>query len=453
MGNDEVAVSGGSKQLRKLDLADRTITVDLSRARVAGSDLEDRLPATALLTGGEQIALRARVGRSKAPQLPLRVVRITIKKKHPPAPTPPPVEQPPVEQPPVAPPPVEQPPVEQPPVEQPPAGNPSQQHRGVSTALIWGWVPEQESARDIREAAALGADTIRVTFTWDYLQPSGPGAIPEQQAALIDRLLAVARSEGLRVVAVPYGTPCWASTAPKTGGWCASAARIYPPTNPADYGAFVAQIDNRWGDYIAGYEVWNEPNHPGFWNGTPADYVALVRATDAAISASRHPQTRVVAGALSGSDTDYLQKLYNNDVDRWSDAISIHPYAIRWDQGMVDPLLERAGDIWSFASGVPAVHSLMTANGDSHSLWITEFGYATCSTGFFCVTATQQGDYLAAALRRAAEWPYVDTFLMYDLRDWTGPGADINQQFGLLNEDWSPKAGTATVKRALADLR
>jgi hypothetical protein len=352
-----------------------------------------------------------------------------------------------------------QPPAEEPqpepPVEPQPPAQPASQHRGVGASLVWGWIPEEDSARDLREAAALGADTVRIVFPWDYLQQWGPGAIPEPQAALIDRLLAVARSEDLRVIAVPMGTPCWASTAPRVdGGGCSPAVnpRIYPPTDPASYGDFVRQLSDRWGDKIAGYDVWNEPNHEGFWNGTAADYVNLVREADEAVAESSHPGTRIAAGALSGSDTVYLQKLYNHDVDRWADAISIHPYAIRWDIGMVDPLLESVGNPWSFASGVPAVHDLMTANGDSDPIWITEFGYATCASGFFCVSQQKQGEYLASALRLAAGWDYVDTFLMYDLRDWTGPGSDVNQQFGILNEDWTPKQGTSLVKQALADL-
>ena len=353
-------------------------------------------------------------------------------------------------------PPIDEPPPE-PPIEEPqPPAEPTSQHRGVSANLVWGWIPEEESARDLREAAALGADTVRIVFPWDYLQYFGPGAIPESKAALIDRLLAVAGSEDLRVVVVPTATPCWASTAPRASdGGCSPDVnpRIYPPADPGDYGDFVRQLSDRWGDQIAGFEVWNEPNHAGFWNGTPGDYVDLVREADRGVSASSNPGPPIVAGALSGSDRDYLQRLYEHGMDRWSDAISIHPYAVRWDTGLVDPLLESPGDIWSFASGVPALHDLMGVNGDSDPLWITEFGYATCSSGFFCVSERQQGEYLASALRLAAGWDYVDTFLMYDLRDWNGPGADVNQQFGILNADWSPKEGTAAVQQALAELR
>jgi hypothetical protein len=321
---------------------------------------------------------------------------------------------------------------------------------------VWGWIPESESARDLQEAAKLGADTVRVVVPWDYLQTVGPGEITPYVAGVFDRLMAVAHQEHLRVVASVVGTPCWASTAPHNAdGSCSPSvnARIFPPTHASDFQAVMKQIADRWGDRIVGYEVWNEPNHPGFWNGTPAQYVELVRAAHDGVKASAHPDAPIVAGGLSGSDTAYLQKLYDNGVDRWSDAISIHPYSIRWELGMASPLWERAGDIWSFASGVPAVHTLMQANGDNSDIWITEFGYATCdSNPLFCVSAQQQGEWNAAAMRRAAEWNYVNTFILYDLRDWNGPGAGISQQFGVLDANWQPKAGTAPVKAAFADL-
>jgi hypothetical protein len=420
VANGKVAVVDGNKPLRKAGLVNRNVKFKLGRARVSGAAPDGmKRSKVADLVGGDQVVVHASSKSSRRVRPPLPASKVIVKK---------------------------------PPASSLPAGVPAKP-RGVSTSLIWGWVPESESARDIREAAALGADTIRVTFRWDSLQVFGPGAIPQAQAEMIDRLMAVAKSQGIRIVAQVMGTPCWASAGPKANGACTGNASSYPPAHADDYGAFVHQIADRWGGQISGYEVWNEPNLASFWSGTPAQYVDLVHAAKTAVTGSSYPAPPVVAGALSESDTTYLQKLYDQHVDRWSDAISIHPYAIRWDIGMVDPLLEALGDVGSFASGVPAVHTLMKANGDSDSIWITEFGYPTCSGQFLCVSQQKQGDYLASALRRAAEWPYVNTFLMYDLRDWSGPGSDINQKFGILNADWSPKAGTAPVKQALADLK
>ena len=435
LGKGKVSVTDGNKHARQAGLVNRDVRFQIGDARVSGTaaDGEKRSKPTDLLRG-DHVVVRSPSSSVKAS--PVRATRVIVRPKPPKPPTqPPPVAE------------------EPPPVAEEPPDAPSQ-HRGVGASLVWGWIPEEDSIRDLREAAALGADTVRIVFPWYYLQPTGRGPIPDAHAALFDRMIAVAKSEHLSIVALVWGTPCWASSAPRAGNGCAVGNyNVYPPSDSGDYGAFLGQLADRWGSQIAGYEVWNEPNHAGFWNGSPAQYVSLVRAADTAVAASTHPTTPIVAGALSGSDTSYLQKLYDNDVDRWSDAISIHPYSIRWDIGMVDPLLERVGDIWSFASGVPAVHTLMQANGDNDRIWITEFGYPTCVGQLFCVTADEQGLYLASALRRAAEWTYVDTFLMYDLRDWTGPGSDINQQFGVLNENWTPKAGTAPVKQALADLR
>lgn len=332
----------------------------------------------------------------------------------------------------------------------------SRQWRGVDVGSRWHVLPEEEAIRDLREAAALGADMVRVDLRWNWLQPDGPDAYSRYRMARVERLLEVARSEGLRVLGQASFSPCWASTAPRTaGGECAPDHGLYPPADPDKYGAFISEIVSRWGDALGALEIWNEPNQVAFWRGTPAQYVALVRNAAQAISRSDHPDLPVVAGALSGSNTSYLQELYDEDIDRWSDAISVHPYDVRWGgpgAGFRDPTIPRRGDQWSFAAGVPAIHEVMLANGDPDPLWITEFGYPDCPATPYCVDPELQGDYLASAMRTASVWPYVDVFLIFRLRDWFSPQPGMQFHFGLLRRDWSPKPAADSVREALAAL-
>ncbi len=327
------------------------------------------------------------------------------------------------------------------------------QLRGVDVGHAWQSLPEAQVDRDLEEATALGANTVRVGVRWEWLQPGGPTSAPDRVRRL-DRLLDLARSKGLRVVANLFGTPCWASTAPRlTNQACDPAYRLYPPANPADFGAFVSYVVSRWGGDIAAVEVWNEPNHSGFWRGSAVDYVDLVRESADAVNSSLRPNVPVVAGALSGSDTDYLRQLYAEDIDRWSDAISIHPYDLRWGgDGFGDSSRPRADKTWSFVGGVPTVHALMEAKGDSDPLWITEFGYAACPARPYCVAPDDQARYLTSALRLAADWSYVDAFLIYRLRDWDGGSFDWQHHFGLLQQDWSPRPAANAVKTGFSIL-
>lgn len=417
-------------------------------ARLVGTDTE---PAS-----GDAVEVVARLKRTPRPgsAIPAQRVRVLAPEEDPRRPTDAPPTPPPAGGP--APPPDEAtppPPVEQPPppVEPPPPADPTRpaaQLRGFDTGAP-GVLSEADSVRDLRETAALGAGAVRIVVNWDWLEPREQGSFNDPQLEVTDRLLAVASSEALSVIVTVLGTPCWASSAPRVeDGACNPTARAHPPSDPADYESFVSFINDRWSDDIAAIEVWNEPNLDGFWRGSPGDYVDLVRSADAVV-----PQggPKVIAGALAGSDDAYLQRLYDAGVDRFSDGISIHPYAIAWGgptAGFLDPLLSFPDAFATFAWGVPAIHDRMVANGDEDGLWLTEFGYADCPGIPYCVSEEDQAEYLASAFELAAQWPYVEAMLVYRLRDWFNPEdpmtgwiaeGSFEWRFGVLNRDWSPK--------------
>lgn len=310
------------------------------------------------------------------------------------------------------------------------------QWRGFDAGNAWDTQPESRSRKDVREAAALGADTIRIVLRWDWLAPVSRGEYPPARVKRITRLLKAARSEHLRVVATVSSTPSWASGQTDVLG---AYNRAQPPRHATDYGDFMGFLARRWGRLITALEVWNEPNQRLFWRGSPSAYVALVRAARKAVDDSRNRDVSVVAGALAGSDTQYLQGLYDRGVDKWSDAISVHPYDLDLARGFRDPSVPRPGDIGSFASGVPAIHQTMRSNGDRSPLLITEFGVADCYSAPYCVTPELQARYLEAAARLAARWSYLHAFLVYRLRDASGAGLLIENRFGVLAHDWSPK--------------
>lgn len=329
----------------------------------------------------------------------------------------------------------------------------SVQLRGVDAGDGWANLPENQLHRDIREAADLGADTIRVVLRWPSLAPIARGAYDAAVVGQIDRLLETARLKRLTVSAVLVETPCWATSAPNVAGLCLPTSAAHPPRDTADFGRYVSYVMGRWGRRLGAIEIWNEPNLALAWQGSPRAYVDLVRAAQLGVNRSARPRLPVIAGAVSGADTGYLQRLYDAGMARWSDGVSIHPYDLRLDAGFGNPTVPRPGDISSFASGVPAVHRLMLANGDRDPLWLTEFGFADCPTLPYCVTPRKQGEYLASALRFAAKRRYVAAALIYRLRDYFGGGPFFDQRLGLLNFDWSAKPGAGLVREAFADLR
>ncbi len=97
------------------------------------------------------------------------------------------------------------------------------------------------------------------------------------------RLGQIAATGARPVVALGF-LPAWLSSCPTAEGL---EARYCPP-NDLDAWAAVARAGVEraatvWG--VTHFEVWNEPDHPGFWRGTLADYVDLYQVTARVVQA------------------------------------------------------------------------------------------------------------------------------------------------------------------------
>jgi hypothetical protein len=326
------------------------------------------------------------------------------------------------------------------------------QWRGIDAATNWQYQEQADAEREVAEAAALGADTVRLGLYWSWMEPNAPGQYREDGLTRFDRLLEVASSHGLRVIVTVLSTPCWALPPDAQSGCQPGVYHAEPPADPAAFGRFISFVSSRWGDRLSGIEVWNEPNQEAFFGGTPADYSQLVRAAHDAVQQSR-PGLPVAAGALALADAEYLRELYRLGVKQWSDAISIHPYDLA-DGTYGDPRRQWPAEMakLSYSGGVPSIHQVMREHGDDAPLWLTEFGYPSCPATPHCVEPEKQGEYLVAALRQAARWDYVEVMLLFRLRDWYPGGENLEYHFGLLERDWTPKPGHSAVRDELAFL-
>lgn len=341
------------------------------------------------------------------------------------------------------------------------------QLRGINITPFWATqMTRSQTARELDAAAALGADVIRVSVPWPYLQPRGPHSFDRAYVAKVDWLLAAAHVRGLRVLMQLGGTPCWASDNGRSGDAnCAARAAatymLYPPRHFADFASVARWVASRWGSKLVAMEVHNEANTPEFWRVRPGQdaavaYMHLLSAGYHAIKRAA-PGIVVLGGTIAMSDTAWLQRLESLGLRRVSDAVSIHPYDVRFAgpfQGFGSPLVSwgSADEEFSFHDGIPAMRATMTAAGDPHPLWLTEFGYATCPSEPYCVSEGQQASWLAESFGSASTLPYVQGVLSYCLRDYDGNPAHW-ASFGLLHEDFRPKPAFAAVRRTLALLR
>lgn len=330
---------------------------------------------------------------------------------------------------------------------------------GVAVDIVFG-TPAEDELRDVDEAAQLGADVIRVAVHWSGLEPLQKGQYAAWYLERLDGLVARARERGVKVLLTPLFTPCWAARGVAADAHpCADRARlaslsIKPPERVQDYADVAAFLAARYGDALAGIEVWNEPNHPSFFESADpaADYAALLAATHRAVKAAS-PATRIVAGAVAGADTGFLQRLYDAGIQGHYDVLSLHIYN---DGRAPEELIDARYAASTFLQGLRAARATTQANDDSHPVWLTELGWNTStqrgalwSDG---VTPQQQADYLGRALAMLRDPSsgigFPSAVFVYRLRDTGADASDPQQNYGLESVDRVRKPAFDVVRRA-----
>jgi len=144
------------------------------------------------------------------------------------------------------------------------------------------------------------------------------------------------------------------------------------------------------------WEIWNEPNHYGYWGGPPdaAAYGKLVHLTAARIRAAQ-PEAIIIAGALAGLDPKFVAGFLAEDTARAVDIVSFHNYA-----ALPEARIYFADETWA----------ALRAHNPKLQLWQGECGYPSASStkdfrGVSPWGPTVQAKWL---LRQA----FVDTFFM-----------------------------------------
>jgi polysaccharide biosynthesis protein PslG len=326
--------------------------------------------------------------------------------------------------------------------------------KGVMLHSLWWDSSAADMDRELDLAHEAGANVVRIDVAWSSLETGGKGALSAWYVDKLDRFMAGAQSRGLKVIATLFSTPCWASSAPDdlrqgcAGAWWERGVQTYAPSNPSDYADVVRWLTARYGSALAALEVWNEPNLERFWVAPDpaASYAALLKAAYPAAKAV-NAGVPVLAGALAHADRPFLDRLYAHGIAGFHDGISFHPYN-EWRE---------PGDRWheqwrkyTFLPGIEWMRDGQGLAGDATPLWITEFGWSTCTGHRWCVSEQRQADYLAGALRILDRVGYVESAVIYNLRDRGDDPADLEQRWGLVRRDFSPKPAYGALKAVLA---
>jgi O-antigen ligase len=256
---------------------------------------------------------------------------------------------------------------------------------------------------------------------------------------------------GLRWVAVLDETPRWARRP------FAEGSRYSPPSSPADFAQFVAQVAQRYGSVIDYYQIWDEPNLSEHWGGVavrPTDYVALLQAVYPAlkgadqnafvIAAGLAPTTE--SGPMNLNEVDYLTAMYAAGAKEVMDAVSGKPYG--FDRSPLDRTVNP--NVLNF-SRIILLREVMEAQGDAETpIFASHFGWNSLPEGWKGapsiwgqVNAATQAIYTRESYERAAqEWTWL---MALTLEHWqpNAPADDPIQGFAVREKvqgwGWMPR--------------
>ncbi|MED5814340.1 cellulase family glycosylhydrolase [Mycolicibacterium sp. 050232] len=282
--------------------------------------------------------------------------------------------------------------------------------------------------------AAMNVDWVRVDVDWSAIEPERGEFDWEPADLLVDEALA----HQMNVLIVLSYTPDWArSSATDTK----SPDSHFRPVDSMSYARFARATAQRYASRgVHHWEIWNEPNSTKFWppRPDPDEYGALFRVIRAAIR-EVDPTAELLIGGLAPpydptdiSATNYLEQLYANGTAQLADAVAVHPYS--------NPALPIMGEQSSGGlKDIPALHAVMDRHGDTtKSIWITEFGAAT-GTAPDAVSEQDQAATLEWARLEAERWDWAGPLIYYELVDGGTDVNDIEQNYGVLRADLSPK--------------
>ncbi|HEV2785125.1 MAG TPA: cellulase family glycosylhydrolase [Solirubrobacteraceae bacterium] len=308
--------------------------------------------------------------------------------------------------------------------------------KGLQTDLTWS-APAADEPRTIAALEGTGVQWIRLDISWRKTERTR-GVYDAGELAMTDRAMHLAAQAGAKIIMAVSETPAWAS---------GSTAINTPPRDNADFANFVGDMVERYRGRVAGWEIWNEPNHPRFWHPAPdaGQYARLLKAAAPAVRAA-DPSAKVLFAGLAYNDYPYLEHAYAAvpDLGDHFDVMATHPYT---KSGQSPAIVDRAPDGRMTTTSFLAfeeVRDVMRAHGDDKPIWLTEMGWSTNSQVLHPlggVSEAVQAAHLALAFELLQDIPYVEVAVVYNFRNnyWADDADNWEDQLGLLRTDFSRK--------------
>jgi hypothetical protein len=289
-----------------------------------------------------------------------------------------------------------------------------------------------EIRRDFAMFRDLGITTWRGSLGWDDFEPQRG----EYDFDWLHRFADAAQQDGITLRPYVGYTPAWAAA-----GGADDDVWNDPPANLDDWGAFVRELTTALHRHpnVRSLEIYNEENVPQWWDGSAAQYRAVLeRAAREIRRVDRRFQ--VLLGGMVYPDTDWLDEVCDDDGGRLFDLLPFHAYPETWTPPDVD--LERyLGPDFDADFVRHADESCGT-----RPIWINETGFATTDG----IEETAQAVWWARAIATFAAEPRIEGIGVYEIKD-LAPDRDAiggapNYHLGITRADRSKKPAFDTVR-------
>lgn len=286
----------------------------------------------------------------------------------------------------------------------------------------------QEAENEIALMRIIGFPSARADMGWNTIQPERG----VWNWTIHDRIYADFQREGVMPVPVMgYGTR-WATTGdPNAKDWHQWANT--PPVT-ADFVNFAREAVKRYGHLTHYWEIWNEPDID-FWLGTPEQYVALVDAVVPAIKEVQ-PNAQIMNGGFSETKRrpDFIPTYFKLVKNR-PDILAIHSH-------MQFENMLRAEEAFK---GYLKDAGLTGAK--QPKIWMNEAGYSSWRGAPERIQAEQ----LVKKMAYAPAAGFSD-YTWYDLRNDGTDDNEIEHHWGLVTNDYRPKASLVAANTLLETL-
>jgi len=210
----------------------------------------------------------------------------------------------------------------------------------------------------------------------------------------------------------------------------------------AHFRRYVAELLERYDKEVKHWEVWNEPE---FGKIGYDNYVNLLKDVYVEIK-QRSPDASVIScgggGSGGGPGGDCLTELIQRGALDYQDGFSIHPYM----SPNTPEIGYRAIGAPIESVSIPSVWPYLKAfvarnpktNGQLLQLWVTEFGWPV-RRNVPGQNEAMQAAYLIRSYLLSRRYNAARVLFWYDFADDGIDPDDIEQNFGLLHSDFTPK--------------